>query len=695
MRRFFLQLKNRTHTFKVTVLTLFLSLFSVAFICILSFTYSRDYKMVMQYSKNAAEQLVAVILEKFKEIALNSERVATVTSGFAPELGEISINNKALTAFMLNVLKYNHNFSNFYVGLPSGSYFGALNQSFNPQKSYLTDPAKPLPSGTQFVLRMFDNEQNPPMDYWSYLNEQFQVIGQEARPLIGHSSLSRPWYQGAVKANGLYWTGFYTFESTPERGISVANPMFDHQGKLLGVIAADLTFTFFSKFLVDQKIGDTGKAFVLEGGGKIIAPKGSQPKDGSGITDALASSIYQLSKANPNRPDFIVTSNGVEYLAYITKLPVIFNSDWLIVTVGPLKEFLGAMIFLQQQILLLIIAILIFSTFVIIYFAKRISTPIVTLAEEVNKISELKLDSNVRIKSTIKEIFLIDVSIAAMRRVIRSFSRYVPKEIVKELFLKNEEIVLGGRKRKITIFFSDIGEFTSIAETHPIDILIPLLSEYFDKMTGIILNSHGTIDKFLGDGIMAFWGAPTELSDHAERACTAALQCKAMLKKMNEKRKAEGNPEFLTRFGINTGTVIVGNIGTEDRMNYTVIGDAVNITSRLQEVDKVYHTSIIISQDTYSELGEKFLARPLDFVAVKGKKEKIRIYELLGKKGAEEEIRPIPEAEELCKGFSQAYEAYEHQDFNQAKALFEAIRERFPEDYPTQLYLDRIRSIEK
>ncbi len=693
MRRLFLQFKNRTNSFKVTVLTLFLSLFGVSYICLISFVYSRDYKMVMQYSKNAAEQLVAVILEKFTEIALNSERVATVTSGFAPELGEISINNKALTAFMLNVLKYNHNFSNFYIGLPNGSYFGALNPLFSPQKSYLTDPAKPLPAGIKYAMRMFDNEQTPAMDHWYYLNEKFEVIGQEVRPLTGHDSRSRPWYQGAVKTKGLYWTGFYTFESTPERGISVSNPMYDSQGNLLGVVAADLTFTFFSKFLVAQKIGQTGKAFVLEGDGKIIAPETSESNDGSGITNALVNSIYQLSKSNPDRPDYIVKNNGVEYLAYITKLPVIFNSDWLIVTVAPLKEFLGSMILLQQQILLLIVAILILSTFVIIYFAKRISSPIVTLAQEVNKISQLKLDSDVRVKSNIKEIFLIDASIASMRRVVRSFSRYVPKEIVKDLFQRNEEIALGGKKKKITIFFSDVGDFTSIAETHPIEVLIPLLTEYFDKMTGVILSSHGTIDKFLGDGIMAFWGAPIEFADHAERACTAALQCKGMVKTMNQKRTLEGKPEFLTRFGINTGIVIVGNIGTEDRMNYTVIGDAVNITSRLQEVDKVYQTSIIISQDTYSELGDKFLVRPLDFVAVKGKKEKIRIYELLGKKGSEEEIRPMPEAEELCKSFSEAYQVFEQKDYKKAQAMFEAIRQKFPEDYPTQLYLQRILNI--
>jgi adenylate cyclase len=339
---------------------------------------------------------------------------------------------------------------------------------------------------------------------------------------------------------------------------------------------------------------------------------------------------------------------------------------------------------------LIILAILLLSSLIVIYFSKRISSPIVTLAEEVKKIRDLELESEVRVKSNIKEIFLMDNAIAAMRIALRSFARYVPKKIVKDLIGIGEEIAIGGEKKEITILFSDISGFTTIAESCPIDLLIQLLGEYFDTMSKIILESQGTIDKFTGDGIMAFWGAPISLPNHALRACTAALLCSALLVKFNEDRRKKGLPEFPTRFGINTGTVIVGNIGTSDRINYTVIGDAVNTTARLQEIDKIYHTTIILSEDTYAEVKEEFVVRPLDVIAVKGKKEKIKIFELVAKKGGEKEILATPEQIELCHSFNEGFEAFQRKDFKLALSFFQEIQRKYPEDFPTKIYLDRI-----
>ncbi len=209
-------------------------------------------------------------------------------------------------------------------------------------------------------------------------------------------------------------------------------------------------------------------------------------------------------------------------------------------------------------------------------------------------------------------------------------------------------------------------------------------------MIKIIQESHGTVDKFMGDGIMAFWGAPLDIPDHAQRACITALRCSAIMKKFNQKRKDEGKPEFRTRFGMNTGTVIVGNIGTPDRMNYTVIGDAVNLTARLQEVDKFYHTTIIISESVHQKVGNEFLIRPLDYVNVKGKKEKVKIYELIAKFQGEAELLPTPEQIELCRVFTEAYDVYMQNDHEKARGLFQAILQKFPDDYPTQIYLQRI-----
>ncbi len=645
----------------------------------------------MEYAKGIARRRTSIVLSRLQTIAMASERETEIARGFFPEIEPLEFENKALISYMLNVIKYDRNFSNFYIGFPDGTFIGAIDQTSLIQRHFLTQPSKPLPKETAYCLLYVDVAAVPPTNRWFYLNGDFTQIAAESLPVADFNTLERPWYVGAKKTGSLYWTGLYPFHPTLEKGISIGNPLYDTKGQLTAVIGADLTFTLISQFLSEQKIGSSGKVFILDDLGNIVAPSfPNQTTTPSVITPELINAVYEHFAKDPSAPDFIIKYEGIEYLAYISQLPAVFGSSWMMLTVAPLDDFFGEMIRTLHQVLAMIVIILFLSGLIVVFFANRISSPIVTLSKEVDKISHLNLDSNTRVPSRIKEIVLMDKSIHAMRLVIRSFARYVPKEIVRDLFNKNEEIALGGELKEVTIFFSDIQGFTSIAETQSIQTIIPLLSEYFGAMTKIILGSHGTIDKFLGDGIMAFWGAPIHFPDHASRACTAALACQAMLSKLNKKRRESNLPEFKTRFGINTGKVIVGNIGTEDRMNYTVIGDAVNITARLQEVDKVYHTSIIISQDAYKQLGEGFIARPLDFVAVKGKKEKTKIYELLGKMGEDEELRATQGQIDLCKAFTEAYEAMEYARWDEAKALFAAIAQKFPEDHPTQIYLKRI-----
>jgi adenylate cyclase len=254
---------------------------------------------------------------------------------------------------------------------------------------------------------------------------------------------------------------------------------------------------------------------------------------------------------------------------------------------------------------------------------------------------------------------------------------------VRLLLSRGREIELGGEKKEITILFTDIQDFTTIAEALPTEELMSLLGEYFDLLSKIILEHQGTIDKYIGDSIMAFWGAPIENKDHALLACKAALACQEAVIKLNEKRKEKGQPEFFTRIGITTGVAIVGNIGTEKRMNYTVIGDIVNTASRFQNINKIYHTSIIISEALREKIQGAFLTRPLDVIEVKGKMIQVPIFELVGVHGKSDES--------LYRRFQEAYEAYQQQDKKRALALFEEIHQNFPEDYPTQFYLERLK----
>jgi adenylate cyclase len=215
------------------------------------------------------------------------------------------------------------------------------------------------------------------------------------------------------------------------------------------------------------------------------------------------------------------------------------------------------------------------------------------------------------------------------------------------------------------------------------------LSEYFDEMSKIIIKEHGTIDKYIGDAIMSFWGAPTVDTKHALHTCQAALFCQKKLVDLNRKWVYDKKPAFNTRIGIHTGEVIVGNLGSSERMNYTVIGDAVNLASRLEGVNKNYGTKIIISENVYKEIIEHAVIRPLDIVAVKGKREGIAIYELIALTGTDPYLLPTQEELDLCRMFQKAFKHYFEQRWDDAIEIFEKIIQRFPGDMPTQMYMHR------
>jgi adenylate cyclase len=219
---------------------------------------------------------------------------------------------------------------------------------------------------------------------------------------------------------------------------------------------------------------------------------------------------------------------------------------------------------------------------------------------------------------------------ANVKYIRSTFSKFVSKDVVDELLKNPDNLALGGSKREITIFFSDIRGFTTISEALGPEELVRLLNEYLSAMTEIVIEYKGTIDKYMGDAIMAFWGAPVPLEEHAYYACIASLAQMDHLKILQDEWKARGVPVIEIGIGLNSGPAVVGNMGSSHRMEYTCMGDTINLGSRLEGSNKMYGTNIIISEYTYEMVKDKVIARELDLVKVKGKTHPVRIYELLG-----------------------------------------------------------------
>ncbi len=264
------------------------------------------------------------------------------------------------------------------------------------------------------------------------------------------------------------------------------------------------------------------------------------------------------------------------------------------------------------------------------------------------------------------------------------FSQYVSKEVVNQLLVDPEKLRLGGERKNLSILFSDIAGFTTFAEQKQPEELVSFINEYLSAMTEIVLENGGTLDKYLGDAVMAFWGAPLEVEDHAYKACITALKMQEKLVEMREKWSKWGETPIRIRIGINTGDVIVGNIGGAKRFDYTVLGDDVNLASRLEGANKEYGTNIMISDSTLKICNDKILVRELDIIRVKGKKEPTKVYELIsiiGDKKAEEAI-------EKMDLYFQAIDLYRQKSFEPAMDYFRRSYEKLG-DYPSKVYMQR------
>lgn len=226
------------------------------------------------------------------------------------------------------------------------------------------------------------------------------------------------------------------------------------------------------------------------------------------------------------------------------------------------------------------------------------------------------------------QVFLISKERAERLQIKGMLDSYVSPEVVNILLKNPEKLTLGGEDRDVTVFFSDIRGFTSLSEGMTPQELVSLINKYLSMMTDIIMDNRGTVDKYIGDAIMAFWGAPLDDPEHPFRACKASLEMLKALEELN--RELPEGKKINIGIGINTGIATIGNMGSTKKKNYTAMGDTVNLASRLEGVNKLFHTRIIISEYTYERVKDKILARELDLIRVKGKKIPVKIYEVIG-----------------------------------------------------------------
>jgi len=520
----------------------------------------------------------------------------------------------------------------------------------------------------------------------------------------GYDPRKRGWYINAARERMPIWTPVYLFATDNLPGFTCAIPLFDVNGELIGVSSIDIAVDELSRFLGTIQPTPGTKIFILDRQNNLVALQAENERDLENLfvrsIDERGNVAFNVRSASEMPDDYIrfllekiierdqvsdlIKYGNEHYMTSLVPVNIGGGLDLIICIITPENDILGSVRTNSRNVTIFSIIIIIIIPFVSAFFSQAIAKPMRVLAGEMSKIKSFDLDSQVMIHTNFSEILDMKESFENMRSGLKNFKRYVPADLVAQLINQNINADLGGESREMTIFFSDIAKFTSIAEKTEPEKLVQDLCVYFEIVSKTILENKGTIDKYIGDAVMAFWGAPAMMDNHAEKSCHAAIMVRNNLHTLGRQWENQGKYPFNTRIGIHTGNVIVGNMGYKERLDYTVIGDPVNVSSRLEGINKVYGTEIIVSENTHAFCHDKYEFRLLDRVSLLGRNEGMNIYELITFKN------------DLNKQLIKIFQYYEtglkhyfDRNWNESLKYFNAVLKYRPNDKPGKLMMER------
>jgi len=434
-------------------------------------------------------------------------------------------------------------------------------------------------------------------------------------------------------------------------------------------------------FLCDKEgrlitgFGERGE-HIAESGDYLRLTGGSLPAP---VAKALA--LPSLKTATPGKSvSALFRSGGEDYLCTFRQLPDKQTQEWVVGIVVPRHFYLGALERIRLRILwwaFALMGVLILIGALIVHGIDRAHSMILRETSQMKAFKFSPSDAT----SRLRDIAEVLTGLEKAKTAMRAMGKYVPVDLVRRLYHDGKEPVLGGESVELSVLFTDIKEFTPFAERMPPGKLAEILGRYLQVMATVIQNERGTIDKFIGDAVMAFWNAPEAVAGHSTLACRAALRCREALQRLYDSPEWADAPRFETRLALHRCVASVGHFGAPDRFNYTAIGDGINLASRLEGLNKQYGTAIIASETIHSAALDAFEFRLLDRVAVKGKNEGITIYELVSERVPERPPSSGPAR------YEQAFAAYERADFKTALALLETV----PDDPPSRVLAERCR----
>lgn len=642
---------------------------SVAFVI-----YYNTFKSLSEIVESLFDQVASRTASEVRHRVEPALRVMHEVTGKASSgLWEVDGDDVVFGRRLAERLRYETTLDWISYGDESGRFIGAVRRpdgSLQISRSWVTPEGGRMsdeaiaPDGTRKLVR----EESP----WKY------------------DPRKRPWYPKARDSNGPVWMEPYDWWDQEGLGITCTSAL-RIDGKFKGAFTADLRIAEISRFLGTLRIGERGQAFIVTREGKLIAaasgPVGDKVPPPRILVEALEALKKQggatkVTEQSSTIVGFIVDDEG--YIAGFKSIHVDGGLDWITAIVVPEDEFLAGTQRYLRVALGIVVVSLALSALLAAIMASRFGARLREISDDLERIGAFDLTPRPSIDSRIKEIAVLAQATEQMRTGLRSFARYVPTDIVREMLESGLDAKPGVQPRVLTICFADIDDFTH--STAPLDNnrLVGQMAEYLRIMTDSLAAHGGTLDKFVGDGVVAFFNAPLKVEMHARQACLWALDVQNRLAAARARWEQAGGPPFRTRIGLHTAEVLVGNIGTEERLNYTVLGYGVNLAARLEELNKTYGTRVLATAQTRDAAASGFEWRRLDRVVLRGASEASDVYELLGVRGCVDAA--VLEARDI---YGVAFAAYLNRRFDETATLCDRVLTLVPNDHAAPVLRER------
>ena len=625
--------------FYLNILTAFSLLLSAIVTGVVVYSYHGNSASALVSARQMLVRVGSSVTERSRTIfdtAFNATNLYINSPGITEKP---SIHSHPMSQVFFRFLEQNPDFTSIYIGFDDGDFFlastlsgrDALKNRLNipPEAVWYTQTIGHLPDGTRYELK-------------KYMDAGFVTVGSSGSRQVEYDPRKRGWFKEANRTNVATLSDVYVFSLSGEPGITVSR-LFE--GKVPGVFGVDISLSNLSRFVLRQSVGDRSEIMIFGSRGNVFAysdlkrlVEGIREHTDRKITEVEALGVPVLTRLMADHQARgghrieagELSVSGEKYLVHVNPLPTECGKELFVAVAVPKAEFTGPIVVIGEKIMLVSLGLLLLSLPLIYMVAKIIGRPLTLLKNYVENIKAFNLDVPIVINTRVLEIQDLAAAMETMRGTLKAFGSYVPKPLVKGMITHDIIPTLGGDRRELTFLFTDIAGFTSLSETMTPEDLTGSITRYFKKISQVILSTNGTVDKYIGDAVMAFWNAPVRNADHAHDACLAALRCRAALKVFNRRKRERGRTGFSTRMGIHTGEAVVGNIGSTDRMAYTVVGASVNFASRLDGLNKYLGTDILVSGATMRVAGDRFVFRFAGRVIPKGTSSGVKVYQLLG-----------------------------------------------------------------